>query len=292
VVRIGVSACLLGRDVRYDGGNKRESFLVEDLAPHVELVSTCPEVDVGMGTPREPIALSPEGVRGVESGRDWTAPLREHAARRVGELRTLAGYVLKSGSPSCGLDVPVRGGTRGRGVFAAELTARLPALPVVEEDALRDPAARDQFLTRAYAHARVAELLDGPWTPADLVRFHSTEKLLLLAHAPDAYAALGRLVADAGTRPREELGPAYRAGVAAALAKRATRGRHANTLEHLAGMLPPDRSLAAAIDRYRRGAEPRRALLERIEALAERHAAGYVAAQTYLRPYPRALMAA
>jgi uncharacterized protein YbbK (DUF523 family)/uncharacterized protein YbgA (DUF1722 family) len=292
VVRIGVSACLLGRDVRYDGGHKRESFLVDELAPHVELVSTCPEVDVGMGTPREPIGLFADGVRGVESGRDWTAALREHAARRVGELEALAGYVLKNRSPSCGLNVPVRGGARGRGVFAAELTARMPALPVVEEDALRDPDARDLFLTRAYAHARVGELLAGPWTPGDLVRFHSTEKLLLLAHAPEAYAALGRLVAEAGIRPRDELAAAYPAGVAAALAKPATRGRHANTLEHLAGMLPTDRSLGAAIDRYRCGEEPRRALLERIEALAARHDAAYVAAQTYLRPYPRVLMAA
>jgi uncharacterized protein YbbK (DUF523 family)/uncharacterized protein YbgA (DUF1722 family) len=285
VLRIGVSACLLGREVRYDGGHKREAFLVADLAPHVELVDTCPEVEVGMGTPREPIRREGGRVRGVRSRRDWTDALRAHADRRVGELAALglAGYVLKSGSPSCGLGVP--------GVFASELVSRLPDLPVVEEGALHDPDARDHFLTRAYAHARLATLLDGPWTPADLVRFHSAEKLLLLAHAPSAYAALGRLVAEAGTRPREELRLAYAAGVSAALAEPATRGRHANTLEHLAGMLPAGSSLTEEIFSYRGGETPRRALLERIEELAERAGNEYVAAQTYLRPYPRVLMA-
>jgi uncharacterized protein YbbK (DUF523 family)/uncharacterized protein YbgA (DUF1722 family) len=285
-VRIGVSACLLGRDVRYDGGNKREEFLVDDLAEHVELVDTCPEVEVGMGTPREPIRLDGGRVRGVRSGRDWTDELRAHAERRVDELASLGlvGYVLKSRSPSCGLGVP--------GVFASELVARLPELPVVEEDALRDADARDHFLTRAYAHARVRSLLDGRWGPADLVRFHSTEKLLLLAHSPGAYAALGRLVAEAGTRDRDELGPAYASGVLAALAEPATRGRHANTLEHLAGMLAPGSSLTEEIFSYRSGEIPRRELLERIEELAREAGNQYVAAQTYLRPYPRVLMAA
>jgi uncharacterized protein YbbK (DUF523 family)/uncharacterized protein YbgA (DUF1722 family) len=301
-VRIGVSACLLGRAVRYDGGHKREGFLVEDLAPHVELVSTCPEVEVGMGTPREPIALVAAGsgvaVRGVDSGADWTDALRRHGERRVDELVELglAGYVLKSGSPSCGLAVPVRGenGRRRPGVFAAALVERLPLLPVVEEDALHDDDALDHFLTRAYAHARASELLRGEWTASDLVRFHSAEKLLLLAHAPAAYASLGRLVSEAGIRPREEVGAAYWAGVAAALSAPASRGRHANTLDHLAGMLPGGEvpRLADAIEEFRRGETRRAPLLARIESLARDHGVEYVAGQTYLRPYPRALMSA
>jgi uncharacterized protein YbbK (DUF523 family)/uncharacterized protein YbgA (DUF1722 family) len=302
-VRIGVSACLLGRRVRYDGGHKRESFLVEDLAPHVDLLSTCPEVDVGLGTPREPIALvAADGdvrVRGLESGADHTEALRAYGVRRTGELAEagLAGYVLKSRSPSCGLAVGVRGGGAAAtrpGVFAAALVDRLPLLAVIEEEALRDADARDHFLTRVYAHARVGALLDGDWSAADLVRFHSAEKLLLLAHDPAAYALIGRLVAEAGARPRDELGPAYRAGVLGALASPATRGRHVNTLQHLAGMLPAhggEADLAAAIHAHRRAEAPRRPLLERIEALADRLGAGYVAGQTYLRPYPRELMA-
>ena len=302
-MRIGVSACLLGRSVRYDGGHTRDTFLVEDLAPHVDLLSTCPEVDIGLGTPREPIALVAAGgdvrVRGVESGADHTDALRAHGVRRGGELAAigLAGYVLKSRSPSCGLAVGVRGdGVEAPrpGVFAAALLERLPLLAVIEENALRDAGARDHFLTRVYAHARVEALLEGEWTAGDLVRLHTTEKLLLLAHDPAAYARIGRLVAEAGTRSRDELGPAYRAGVLGALASPTTRGRHVNTLQHLAGMLPEhggEADLAAAIHSYRRGEGSRRPLLERIEALAERLGAEYVAGQTYLRPYPRELMA-
>jgi len=185
------------------------------------------------------------------------------------------------------------GGRRRPGVFAAALVERLPLLPVVEEDALHDDDQRDHFLTRAYAHARVERLLAGDWSAGDLVRFHSAEKLLLLAHAPAAYASLGRLVSEAGVRPRDELGAAYREGVAAALAAPATRGRHANTLQHLAGMLPggEDPRLAGQIERFRLGDARRAPLLARIEALALEHGVDYVAAQTYVRPYPRALMA-
>jgi uncharacterized protein YbbK (DUF523 family) len=196
--RVGVSACLLGRPVRYDGSHRRSASLVEELSASVDLVPTCPEVDVGMGTPREPIALrgasgrddvrvlgvtgGDDDVRvlgvtgggddvrvfGVASGRDWTAALREHAVRRVGELSELGldGYVLKSRSPSCGLTVAVDGRAgAGRGVFAAELTSRLPALPVVEEDALEDPARREAFLSRVLAHARARGIRSAFRTP-------------------------------------------------------------------------------------------------------------------------------
>jgi uncharacterized protein YbbK (DUF523 family) len=169
--RVGVSACLLGRRVRYDGSHRRSAFVVEELAASVELVATCPEVDVGMGTPREPIALRRAGddvrVLGVASGRDWTVALRDHAAQRVAQLAELGldGYVLKSRSPSCGLTVAVDGRAgAGRGVFAAELTARLPTLPVVEEDALQDPAQRRAFLTEVLAHAG-ARGIRSPFRP-------------------------------------------------------------------------------------------------------------------------------
>jgi uncharacterized protein YbbK (DUF523 family) len=171
IPRVGVSACLLGRAVRYDGSHRRSAFLVEELAGQVELVPTCPEVDVGMGTPREPIALTAvDGevrVRGAASGRDWTAALREHAVRRVAELQRLGldGYVLKSRSPSCGLSVAVAGSRApGRGIFAAELRARLPDLPVIEEAALDDPDLREQFVQRVLAHARAAGIR-SPFPP-------------------------------------------------------------------------------------------------------------------------------
>lgn len=172
-LRIAVSACLLGEEVRWDGGHKRDRFAADVLARSVTLVPVCPEVEVGMGVPREPIRLERRG-RGVRlvapgSGADHTLRMRRWAEAKVRELERLgvAGFVLKADSPSCGLervrvwkgDVAAR---EGRGAFAAVLAERLPDLPVVEEAALHDRASRDAFLARAAAYDRAR----GPWGPA------------------------------------------------------------------------------------------------------------------------------
>jgi uncharacterized protein YbbK (DUF523 family) len=166
--RVGISRCLLGDEVRYDGTHKREPVLIDTLGRYVEWVSVCPEVEMGMGTPREPIHLvaSPDGVAsaaarvrliGVSSGRDWTAVMAEWRRARLRELADarLSGYVLKAGSPSCGLDVPVEGaGISGRGLFAQSLLEAFPELPVEEESRLRDAALRASFLDRVHARHR------------------------------------------------------------------------------------------------------------------------------------------
>lgn len=168
--RVGISRCLLGVEVRYDGGHKRDPVLVDLVGPRVEWVEVCPEVDVGMGVPREPVQLvrqaaGPPGtpsVRlvGVSSGTDWTEQMTAWAHAKVEELRglDLSGFVLKARSPSCGLrDVPVAGGAAnsldGRGVFAQALVEALPGLPVEEEERLRDPAVRAAFLEQVFAYA-------------------------------------------------------------------------------------------------------------------------------------------
>jgi uncharacterized protein YbbK (DUF523 family) len=163
--RVGVSACLLGQEVRHDGGHKQNAFVVDELARHVELVPVCPEVELGLGVPREPIRLEapgpgpnagPGGSGGgprlvtVASRVDLSERMQAYAELRVAALEELglAGYVTKSKSPSCGLQgVPVHGSDRtGPGAFLAVLRRRLPHLPVVEETALDDPAARAAFL--------------------------------------------------------------------------------------------------------------------------------------------------
>ena len=157
-VRIGISACLLGQRVRYDGDHKRHDWLTDELGPQVTWVPVCPEVEVGMGVPREPIVLIDDGrLLGVETGRDSTAAMQEYAAERVARLHdeNLSGYVFKSKSPSCGIaSVKVYTGasetepvaTNGRGLFAAALMARYPDLPVAEERDLDDPARRSAFV--------------------------------------------------------------------------------------------------------------------------------------------------
>ncbi len=159
--RIGVSACLLGEEVRYDGGHKRSVTLIDVIGPHVELVPVCPEVEVGMGTPREPLQLvrDDRGVRmvTVTTRIDYTDRMNDWAERRVRELQQsgIDGYVLKSGSPSCGLEVPVlseRSASKGPGLFAAILMKVLPSLPFVEEKQLENPRARAEFIQRVFGH--------------------------------------------------------------------------------------------------------------------------------------------
>jgi len=162
-VRIGISACLLGEEVRFDGGHKRDSFLTEILGPHVQWVPVCPEVEVGMGTPREPVRLFRSGSElrmvTVHTGHDYTEAMNRWAEERVRQLdrEDLCGYVLKKDSPSCGMegvkvygrsDVPERA---GRGLFAQVLMTHMPWLPVEEEARLTDPRLRENFLERIFA---------------------------------------------------------------------------------------------------------------------------------------------
>jgi uncharacterized protein YbbK (DUF523 family) len=229
--RVGVSACLVGQRVRYDGGHKREAFVAGTLARLVELVPVCPEVEVGMGTPRPPVQLIRigSGVRMIDpaSGADHTGAMRRFTARRIAALarERLDGYVLKSGSPSCGpAHVPIhpaRGGRprrRGRGLFAAALLATWPGLPVEDERGLREPARRVHFLTRVFAHHRVRRFFAGRWSIGALVAVHARERLLLTGHDAVACRALDRLIAGARAIDRAQLAERYRDLHARALA--------------------------------------------------------------------------
>jgi uncharacterized protein YbgA (DUF1722 family)/uncharacterized protein YbbK (DUF523 family) len=306
-VRLGVSSCLLGERVRYDGGHKKDDFLTGLLARFVELVPVCPEVELGLGTPREPIRLQRDGdlVRLVapKSGKDHTEPMQRFAERRVRALARLdlCGYVLKKDSPSCGMErVRVWGGRMpsrdGRGAFAAVLMAELPLLPVEEEGRLRDPALRESFVERVFAYRRLKDLFQGRWTVGDLVSFHAAEKLLVLAHEPAAYQRLGRLVAGAKGAPRAEIARAYAEVYMSALARPAPRGRHVNVLQHMAGYLKDlasadeRRELAEAIEDYRRGLVPLVVPVTLVKHHVRRHGIAYLAGQRYLEPHPKELM--
>jgi uncharacterized protein YbbK (DUF523 family) len=228
-IRIGVSACLLGDEVRYDGGHKRDPFLTDVLGPIVEWVKVCPEVEIGMGTPRESIRLVDEDgrirLRTVKSGVDHTDAMTAYAARRTRALAgaDLCGYVLKKDSPSCGMArVKVYGGDgppsrTGVGLFAAALLARFPHLPIEDEGRLSDLRLRENFIERVFAYRRLRDLFESRWTAGDLVRFHKAHKLVLLAHSTQAYSRLGRLV---GARPidRKAVRARYSAGFMEALA--------------------------------------------------------------------------
>jgi uncharacterized protein YbgA (DUF1722 family)/uncharacterized protein YbbK (DUF523 family) len=307
-IRIGISACLLGEKVRFDGGHKQDPFLTGTFGRFVEWVPVCPEVEAGLGTPRESMRLvrTQDGVRllTVKTARDLTATLDDYATRRVEELVTeeLCGYVLKKDSPSCGLErvkiygahsVPTKS---GRGRFTAALLERFPDLPVEEEGRLSDPRLRENFVERVFAYWRLRELLRGRWSVGDLVRFHTAHKLILMAHSPEAYQQLGRLVARARAVPHDELESRYTKAFMAALTVIATRRKHTNVLQHMAGYFKDhlDRDskteLGAAIEEYRCELVPLIVPITLLRHHVRAHGVSYLAGQMYLEPHPKELM--
>ena len=307
-IRLGVSACLLGEAVRYDGGHKQDRFLTDVLGRYVEWVPVCPEMEIGLGVPRDTLRLvgSPAAPRLVQekTGDDLTARMKRYAEDRVRALAELEldGYVLKRASPSCGLfrvrvyrenGVPA---ADGRGVFAEALTAALPALPVEEEGRLTDPAIRENFIERVFLAARWRAFTAGRPRPRDLVAFHAAHKLALLAHSPAHYARLGRMVAGTGRTLTRAQRDAYQAALMEAFAVRATRGRHANVLQHLAGYFTRDLAadgraeLGEVIDEYRRGLVPLVVPLTLVKHHVRRAGVSYLAEQVYLNPHPKELM--
>jgi uncharacterized protein YbgA (DUF1722 family)/uncharacterized protein YbbK (DUF523 family) len=308
-IRLGASACLLGELVRFDGGHKQDRFLLHTLGQYVQWVPVCPEVAIGLGTPRPSIRLEGRAAdpRLVEptSGADLTERMRTWSRKQVEELAAadLHGYVLKKNSPSCGLfrvRVYGKGGVPtkdGRGIFADELVKGLALLPVEEEGRLSDPRLRENFIERMFAYQRLRSMLRDHATPKGLVAFHTRHKFALLAHDPERYRALGRLVADAGSRPWEELSTEYAKGFMECLATMATPGRHVNVLQHVAGHLKEhvdagDRAeLVDVFDRYGRGLVPLIVPLTLLRHHLRKHPVGdWAREQVYLNPYPRELM--
>ena len=307
-IRIGISSCLLGETVRFDGGHKRDAFLSDRFGPFVEWVPVCPEVECGLGTPRESMRLvrGEHGVRllTVKTAVDLTDQLEQFSRRRVAELDSedLSGYVLKKDSPSCGLErvkvydahqVPAKS---GRGLFAARLVERFPALPVEEEGRLSDFRLRENFIERVFAYWRLRGLFGGRWSLGALVRFHTAHKLILMAHSPEGYRRLGRLVASARGVPGKEFERRYTELFMAALSVIATPRRHTNVLQHMVGYFKNqlDREskaeLLAAIEDYRRELVPLIVPITLVRHHVRVHDVAYLAGQLYLEPHPKELM--
>ena len=282
--RVAISACLLGRAVRWDGGHKRAPDLLAALGRRVEWVPVCPEVELGLGVPREPIGLvgatrAPRLVA-LESGRDLTASMRRFADARIATLANqgVSGFVAKSRSPSCGVD-DVRGGA---GLFTRTLRTRMPLLPVADERHLDTAARRAEFLRRVLAYQRWQAVLARRPTRPRLAAFHAAHELELLAHDPARAALLARIVARAA-RPLADYGATFMR----ALATPTTRLRHAGALRRAAAMLPlvpaERRALGTAIAGYRRGRTPLATPLGLVRRHAERLGVDALLAQTYLK---------
>ncbi len=311
-IRVGVAACVVGQEVRFNGGHKLSHFVRDTLAHYVDFVPVCPEVELGLGVPRETLRLvdtpdpaAPPRLIAPKSGRDHTRAMLDYAHAKCDALMAegLGGYILQKGSPSCGMErVKVypasSGGPRrnGRGLFARVLMERFPYLPVEEDGRLNDAHLRESFIERLFAYQRIDGLFGARWRIGDLVAFHSREKLLLLAHHRPAYQALGRLVAGAKAIPRAELADRYRRGFLDAFTRRATTRKHTDVLSHIAGYFkklldPADRAeLRELIDAYHRELVPLVVPITLLRHHIRRHDVAYLAAQSYLDPHPRELM--
>lgn len=306
-IRVGVSACLLGQNVRYDGGHKRDPYVVETLGKFFAFVPVCPEVECGLGVPREPMRLTgdPAAPRlvTIKSGVDLTDQMRAWAAGRVAELAAedLCGFIFKAKSPSSGLErvkvyndkgLPV---PRGTGLFARAFLDAFPLIPVEDEGRLHDDKLRENFIERIFTLSRWRETLagDGRASLASrLVAFTASHKLLLLSHSPELARKIGRLTAEAKNQPADALLAAYESLLMRALSLPATPAKHVNVLEHIAGYFKKrldagDKAeLRQIFADYRAGHIPLVVPITLLAHYARKFEVAYLLGQYYLRPHP------
>jgi uncharacterized protein YbgA (DUF1722 family)/uncharacterized protein YbbK (DUF523 family) len=306
--KLGISACLLGQKVRYDGGHKKDYFLTETFGRYVEWVPVCPELEVGMGVPRESVRLvgskdKPKMIA-ERSGKDWTAQMNRFAAKRAKTLGALelSGYIFKKDSPSCGVErvrlynskgIPDR---EGRGLYAGAVMRELPLLPVEEEGRLNDPGLRENFIERVFAYHRWQQLMKEHKSVRALIAFHTSHKFLLLAHSVQHYQRLGRMVAEAKKKPIGEAYENYGRIFMEALAVHADAKKHCNALEHMVGYFsqqlsaPERRELVELIADFRRQLIPLVVPLTLIRHYVNKYGVIYLQEQVYLEPSPKELM--
>ena len=305
-IPIAVSSCLLGQEVRYDGGHKHNGYLTQTLGRYFEYIPFCPEVAIGLGIPRPPIRLVHVGgqtrAQGVKDPQlDVTTQLQDYAHKVVPQLAGVCGYILKRASPSCGMErVKVYSNNNiygsDSGIYAAALMQAMPDLPIEEEGRLMDPVLRENFIERVFVYASWQALRREDLTADALVRFHTVHKFSLLAHNETNYRELGRLVADAGKADIDVLAGKYFTLLMQTLKEPATRKKHTNVLMHIMGYVKDaldsddKQELLDVLERYRIGQVPLIVPLTLLKHHLRKHPDPYIAQQVYLNPHPEELM--
>ncbi|KII76258.1 YbgA family protein [Vibrio renipiscarius] len=306
-IKIGVSACVLGETVRFDGGHKSSRFVTKELGQHFQFVPVCPEVESGMPVPRPTIRLvsNEERIALVETRdatKDHTDTMVNFSRQRVGRLQQeqLRGYVVCAKSPTCGMErVKVYGSNMaeksGVGLYTQELMEQMPWLPIEEDGRLNDPILKENFVTRVFCLHDFYQTMDGEPTAGKIVSFHSRYKLTLMAHHPASYKELGKLVAKISDYSMDEFYPLYRVGLMAAMTHRASRKNNTNVLMHIQGYFKKvlDKNekaeLCRVIDDYRVGLLPLLAPLTLLKHHMQRFPDEYLQSQKFLNPYPQEL---
>jgi len=307
-IKVGVSSCLLGEKVRWDGNHKQDSVVKNQLGRIFEWVPTCPEVEIGMGIPRESVHLtgsskSPRMV-GTTTATDWTQRMNRYSKKRSAELAKMnvCGYIFKSKSPSCGIariKILINNGktqSKGRGLFAELFIQQYPLVPVEDEDRLHDARVRENFITRVFAYHRLTQLLAGRFSLKALVKFHTAHKFLLLAHSRKHYNALGKRVAQAKQIAQAELKSCYAEEFMQALTFKSTKKKNADVLYHMLGFFKTQLSqdeklnLIETIEDYRNELTPLIVPVTLIKRHVLKHKIDYLSDQVYLNPHPKELM--
>lgn len=308
-IPLGISACLLGEQVRFDGGHKRLAFAVNELAPFVRFEPICPEMAIGLPTPRPALRLVKQDDEEIhlcfskEGGEELTQQMNDWSAQRVKSLHHLCGYILCAKSPSCGMErvrvyEPDTNNNRkaGMGLFAEKLKAELPWLPVEEDGRLHDPALRENFVGRICALHEFNQMWQRGLTRAQLIAFHSRYKLLMLAHSQEKYRELGPFVASMNKWDSlEAFAFEYRNRMMELLSQPASRRNHTNVLMHAQGYFrrqlssPQRQELAELIDRYRCGVQPLLAPITMLKHYMSQYPHPWLTQQRYFDPYPEAL---
>lgn len=303
-IRLGISACLLGEEVRYNGGHKLDRFLRDTLGEYVEYVPVCTEVEAGFSTPREAFRLvgDPEKPRFITSNtkKDYTEHMATWSRERVRALEkeNLCGFVFMGGSPSSGMErvkvyndkgMPIK---QGVGVFARAFKEHFPLLPAEENGRLCDPLLRENFIERIFALARWRKLVEARKTRGALVRFHAQHKLLIMSHSPKLLTRLGRLAAQAEDVAPGDLYREYERLLLEALELKATVKKHVNVLHHIQGyfkrVLTADekQEILARVEEYRSGYVPLIVPITLLDHYVRKYGQEYLAQQVYLRPHP------
>ena len=307
-IKIGISTCLLGRNVRYDGGHQWDRYLTETLGRYFTYIPVCPEVEYGLPVPREAMRLvgdptSPRLVT-IRTGIDHTAGMQSWAVGKLQELEpeSLCGFIFKSKSPSSGMTavkVYVPGGMpvkRGVGIFAAAFAARFPLLPAEEDGRLHDPALRENFIERVFVYRRWQLLMAGRPKFRDLERFHREHKLLVMSHSVRHLTILGRLVANHEQLPFDQAAAAYLQVLMEGLKLIATPKKQTNVLMHMLGyfkkvLTPEDKKeMLELIERYRLGRLPLIVPVTMLTHYVRKFSSPYLQEQLYLNPHPAELM--
>ena len=308
-IKIGMSSCLLGEEVRWDADHKHDQYVRDVLGSYFDYVSICPEVDVGMGVPRETVALygtleNPKMIT-KRSQTDWTKKMNHYTKNRIHELtkENLCGYVFKSKSPSCGIGkVPIYsefGSSRmrhGSGMFASSFVKVFPLVPVEDEGRLHDPVIRENFIVRIFCFHRLQLLVRKSFSIGSLVRFHTRHKFLILSHSRKKYDDMGELVANAKKIKTAELKTRYSKLFMAALTYKSTPKKNTDVLLHMTGFLKKiltreeKKNILSVIEDYRNELLPLVVPVTLIYHQVKKHNIEYLLDQVYLNPHPKELM--